>query len=67
MGAYLIRRVIGAALVMVAVATLVFFMLRIVPGDPLAAMLFDTGDPAAADELRIKFGLDRPLIVQYVK
>ncbi len=49
-----------------AVATLVFFMLRIVPGDPLAAMLFEA-DPTAADELRIKFGLDQPLIVQYWK
>ena len=67
MTGYILRRLFGAAIVMWAVATLVFFMLRIVPGDPLAAMLFDTGDPAAADELRIKFGLDRPLIVQYVK
>ena len=67
MTGYILRRLLGAAIVMWAVATLVFFMLRIVPGDPLAALLFDTGDPAAADELRIKFGLDRPLIVQYVK
>ena len=50
-----------------AVATLVFFMLRIVPGDPLSAMLFDAADPAVADELRIKFGLDQPLPVQYAK
>jgi len=50
-----------------AVATLVFFMLRAVPGDPLAAMLFDVGDPAAADHLRTKFGLDQPVYVQYVK
>ena len=67
MTGYILRRLFGAAVVMWAVATLVFFMLRIVPGDPLAAMLFDTGDPAAAAALRIKFGLDRPLIVQYVK
>jgi peptide/nickel transport system permease protein len=50
-----------------AVATLVFFMLRIVPGDPIAAMLFDVGDPAAADELRRKFGLDQPVYIQYFK
>ena len=67
MTGYILRRLFGAAVVMWAVATLVFFMLRIVPGDPLAAMLFDTGDPAAAAALRIKFGLDQPLIVQYVK
>ena len=64
---YFIKRLLGAVIVMWAVATLVFFMLRILPGDPLSAMLFDAGDPAAADELRIKFGLDRPLYVQYWK
>ena len=48
-----------------AVATLVFFMLRAVPGDPLSALLFDA-DPAAAEFLRAKYGLDRPVPVQYV-
>lgn len=67
MSGYLIRRVLGAVLVMWAVATLVFFMLRAVPGDPLAAMLFDVGDPAAAEHLRQKFGLDQPVYMQYVK
>ena len=67
MSKYLLRRSLGAVVVMWAVATLVFFMLRAVPGDPLLAMVFDTGDPAAADEMRRAFGLDRPLYVQYVK
>ena len=35
------------------------------PGDPFEAMLFDTGDPAAAQELRKKFGLDQPAYIQY--
>jgi peptide/nickel transport system permease protein len=64
---YIVRRLLGAVIVMWAVATLVFFMLRILPGDPLSAMLFDAGDPTVADQLRVKFGLDQPLIVQYVK
>ena len=67
MTGYILKRTLGAIVVMWAVATLVFFMLRILPGDPLAAMLFDAGDPAAADELRIKFGLDQPMYVQYWK
>ena len=45
MAGYLARRIVGALLVMWAVATLVFFMMRAVPGDPLAAMMFDSGDP----------------------
>ena len=67
MSRYLIRRILGAIVVMWAVATLVFFMLRAVPGDPIAAMLFDVGDPAAADAIRQKFGLDQPVWVQYGK
>lgn len=67
MTGYLIRRLLGAVAVMWAVATLVFFMLRAVPGDPLAAMLFDVGDPAVADVLRAKYGLDQPVYIQYFK
>lgn len=67
MSRYLFRRFLGAILVMWAVATLVFFMLRVLPGDPLRAMLFDVGDPVAAEVLRTKFGLDQPMYVQYVK
>ncbi|QPC43659.1 ABC transporter permease [Kaustia mangrovi] len=64
---YMIRRTLGALVVMWAVATLVFFMLRIVPGDPIAAMLFDAGDAGAVEALRHKLGLDQPIYVQYVK
>jgi len=64
---FLLHRFIGAAIVMWAVATLVFFMLRAIPGDPVEAMLFDAGDPAVADMIRAKYGLDQPLVVQYAK
>ena len=67
MTAFLVRRTLGAVVVMWAVATLVFFMLRILPGDPLSAMLFDAGDPTMADRLRVKYGLDQPLYVQYFR
>lgn len=67
MSAYIARRLLGAVLVMWAVATLVFFMLRAVPGDPIAALLFDVGDPTAAAAIREKFGLDQPVWVQYLK
>lgn len=63
---FLVQRTLGALGVMWAVATLVFFMLRIVPGDPIAAMLFDSS-PEMADHLRAKFGLDQPVYVQYFK
>ncbi len=67
MVSYILRRLIGSALVMLAVATLVFFMIRLVPGDPIAAMLADSGSPEAREALIRKLGLDQPLIVQFWK
>lgn len=67
MSGYLIRRLIGALVVMFAVATLVFFMLRFLPGDPISTMLFEMGDAEAVDRLRAKYGLDQPIYVQFWK
>jgi peptide/nickel transport system permease protein len=66
MAKFLFRRTLGAIVVIAVVATLVFFMLRIVPGDPFLAMVRDS-DPAVAEQLRRDFGFDQPLYVQYVK
>jgi peptide/nickel transport system permease protein len=67
MAAYILRRLVGAALVMLAVATLVFFMIRLVPGDPIAAMLADSGSPEAREAMISRLGLDQPVIVQFGK
>lgn len=65
MDRYIISRTIQAVIVIWAVGTLVFFMLRAVPGDPIQALLADV-DPSAADAIRAKLGLDQPVYVQYV-
>jgi peptide/nickel transport system permease protein len=65
MGRYIVKRTIYALIVIWAVGTLVFFMLRAVPGDPIAALLADV-DPTAADAIRAKLGLDRPVHIQYL-
>ncbi len=66
MGAYILRRVIAAVLMTVAITTAVFLMLRAVPGDVVVVML---GEGAATPEnvaaMRHALGLDRPLLVQY--
>lgn len=64
---YLLKRLFGATLVMWAVATLVFFMLRLVPGDPIAAMLADAGGIEQINAMKKKLGLDQPMIIQYFK
>jgi peptide/nickel transport system permease protein len=62
---YIFARSIQALIVVWAVGTLVFFMLRAVPGDPIQALLADV-DPTQADVIRAKLGLDQPPVVQYV-
>jgi ABC-type dipeptide/oligopeptide/nickel transport system permease component len=45
---------------------LVFFMLRVLPGDPATAMLGTNATPQAVEDLRAQLGLDRPLALQFV-
>ena len=65
MGRFVVKRIAYALIVIWAVGTLVFFMLRAVPGDPIGALLADV-DPAAAVAIRAKLGLDRPVAIQYL-
>jgi peptide/nickel transport system permease protein len=59
---------LGLLLVMWLVATLVFVILRLIPGDPVQIISgIDVVDPAVLDELRAELGLDEPLLVQYLR
>ena len=49
-----------------AVATILFFIFRVMPGDPTAQVISPALDEAAQARLKEAFGLDKPLIVQYV-
>lgn len=60
-------RVAGTVLpVMVGVVTAVFFLLRLVPGDPAVMILGDRATPSAIADLRKQLGLDLPLWQQYL-
>ena len=49
------------------VLTMVFFLIHIVPGDPVEQMLGEGATPAQTAQLRHSLGLDDPLYVQYVR
>jgi peptide/nickel transport system permease protein len=63
---YVVRRVLLAVPVLIGVATLVFSLIHLVPGDPAQAMLGDGAAPADVAELRTTLGLDQPLQTQYL-
>jgi peptide/nickel transport system permease protein len=62
---FLVRRLLLTIPVLLGVATLVFSLIHLVPGDPVQAMLGDSASPQDIADMRGRLGLDRPLLVQY--
>ena len=69
MVAYIVRRLIHAAIVVVIVSVIIFVIIRLLPGDPIIMLINQnmgaSFTPEQIDALRHEFGLDRPLIIQY--
>jgi peptide/nickel transport system permease protein len=59
-------RLAGTLVVMLLVASIVFVIVRVAPGDPAAVMLGPDATAGDIAALRTRWGLDRPLGVQYV-
>ncbi len=62
---FILRRLLAAIPTLLAVLTLVFVLVRIVPGDPAVAILGDRATPDAVAALDAKLGLDKPIWQQY--
>lgn len=65
MSAYLIRRLGFALVTLFAVLTIIFVIVRILPGDPALVILGDQADAATVAALRERLGLNRPILAQY--
>jgi peptide/nickel transport system permease protein len=66
MGGFLLRKVGAALIVLVLASMLVFAGVRAIPGDPATALGAENRDPVVLAAIRHKYGLDKPLVVQYV-
>lgn len=62
------KRLVYLVIMLFGVATLVFILTKLVPGDPVTANLSQRalGDPQIVAAYKAKYGLDQPIIVQYV-
>ena len=67
MTGYLLRRIGYAAFVVWGAVTIIFVVMRFVPGDPASAMLGPTATEAQLVAARARLGLDRPVLVQYLR
>jgi ABC-type dipeptide/oligopeptide/nickel transport system permease component len=63
---YILRRVVVAVPMLLGAMSIVFFAMRILPGDPCVAMMGDQATTAALADCTRNLGLHRPLAVQYV-
>jgi ABC-type dipeptide/oligopeptide/nickel transport system permease component len=64
---FVLRRLLAAIPTLLAVLTLVFVIVRIVPGDPAIVILGDQATPASIAALHEKLGLNKPILTQYVE
>jgi peptide/nickel transport system permease protein len=62
---YTLRRLAMTVPVLLGVATLVFSLIHLVPGDPAQAMLGEAASASDVADLRAKLGLDQPVLTQY--
>jgi peptide/nickel transport system permease protein len=67
MGSFILRRLLGAIPLLLGIATLVFFVVALAPGDPTAAYLNPNIPAEVVEQLRRNFGLDQPIYVRYWK
>jgi len=66
MASFLIRRLLAVLPVLLVVSLLVFFMLRLAPGDPAAVIAGNIATSEDIANIRAHMGLDKPIAVQYV-
>jgi peptide/nickel transport system permease protein len=69
MAAYITRRLLWALIILILLTVVVFFSMRLLPGDPLMiyvaqSQISNIGQDAL-EQMRHDYGLDRPMIVQY--
>lgn len=65
--AYFLKRILTVIPIMFFVVTVVFFLIRLIPGDPVDWILGENALPSAREQLLKDHDLDKPLLVQYKK
>ena len=61
---YVLKRVVAAVLTILVLITIVFFLVRLMPGEPFTSAKLT---PEVAENMRAYYGFDKPMIVQYLQ
>jgi len=62
---YVVRRLLLLVPILLGVSILIFFWIRALPGNPATALLGERSTPRLVQEYKQRYGLDRPLPIQY--
>src|SRR5437660_6201436 len=62
---YVVRRLMLLVPILIGVSILIFFWIHALPGNPASALLGERATPKLVQEYRARYGLDRPLPIQY--
>ena len=63
---YILKRMLMMIPVVIGVSLLVFFVLKLTPGDPARVVAGAQADDAAVEQIREELGLNKPLVQQYL-
>ena len=66
MRVYILRRLLQIVPTILMITLVVFLMMQSIPGDPVVALLGEAYTEESAAQVRQEYGLDRPILVQYV-
>jgi len=67
MTGYIVRRLGMIVPILLGVATIIFLLMFIVPGDPARLLMGQHGDEKVLENIRREMGLDKPVYVQYLR
>ena len=63
---YVVRRLLLLVPILLGVSILIFFWVHALPGNPASALLGERATPELVKQYKERYGLDRPLPLQYV-
>lgn len=65
MGRYIVRRLLVSVVTLVGISLMIFFLLRVLPGDPAPMLAGETATLEEIQQIRERLNLDKPIYVQY--
>src|SRR5512138_1887977 len=63
---YIVTRILLTVPMVLILVTVIFFVMRVIPGDPVTSELGPRGGEEVRERMRHQLGLDQPLPVQYI-